>query len=72
LYRARAKNLLDDLRQTTIVRSGKDAPEIEFFFAPANKRLALAPALFGIYFGYFFIWGKEKVTPTRDKTLCKT
>ena len=46
------------------------APQIEFFFAPANKRLALALDLIGIYFGFFFFWEeeKEKVSPSRNKS----
>jgi hypothetical protein len=62
---------LNDLRQTTLIRGRNAAPQIEFFFAPANKRLALAPDFIGIYFGYFFFLGKEKVSPTRDKLPCE-
>jgi hypothetical protein len=51
---------LDDLRQTTIIRGRSAAPQIEFFFAPANKRLALAPDLIGIYFGFFFFFPRRK------------
>jgi hypothetical protein len=51
---------LDDLRQTTLIRGSNAAPQIEFFFTPANKRLALAPDLIGIYLGFFFFLGKEK------------
>jgi hypothetical protein len=58
------------LRQTTLNRGRNVAPQIEFFFAPANKRLALAPDLIGIYFGFFFFLGKEKEkeSPSRNKT----
>jgi hypothetical protein len=45
---------MDDLRQTRSIQGQNIAPQIEFFFAPANKRLALAPDLIGIYFGFFF------------------
>jgi hypothetical protein len=59
---------LDDLRQTRSIQRQNIAPQIEFFFAPANKRLALAPDLIGIYFGFFSFWEKEKVSPTRNKS----
>jgi hypothetical protein len=61
---------LDDLRQTTLIRGQIAAPQIEFFFAPANKRLTLATDLIGIYFGFFFFLGKEKekVNPSRNKS----
>jgi hypothetical protein len=64
---------LDDLRLTTLIRGPNAAPQIEFFFAPANKRLALAPDLIGIYFGFFFFLEeeKEKVSPTRNKPPCE-
>jgi hypothetical protein len=41
------------------------------FFRAREKRLSLAPDLIGIYFGYFFFLGKEKVSPTRDQTPCE-
>jgi hypothetical protein len=44
----------------TLIRGQNAAPQIEFFFAPANKRLALAPDLIGIYFGFFFFLGRRK------------
>jgi hypothetical protein len=61
---------LDDWRQTTLIRGQIAAPQIEFFFAPANKSLALGPDLIGIYFGFFFFLGKEKEkeSPTRNKS----
>jgi hypothetical protein len=51
-------------------RGRNAAPQIEFFFAPAYKSLALAPDLIGLYFGYFFFLGKEKekVSPSRNKS----
>jgi hypothetical protein len=51
---------LADLRQTRAIQGQNTAPQIEFFFAPANKRLALAPDLIGIYFGFFFFLGRRK------------
>jgi hypothetical protein len=56
------------LRQKTLIRGRNAAPQIEFFFAPANKRLALAPDLIGIYFGFFFFFRKEKEkeSPSRN------
>jgi hypothetical protein len=35
---------------------------------PADKSLALAPDLIGIYFGFFFFWGKEKETKDKSPT----
>ncbi len=51
-----------------LIRGQKAALQIEFFFAPANKRLALAPDLIGIYFGYLFFLGKEKESLTRNNS----
>jgi hypothetical protein len=51
---------LDDLRQTTLIRGRKAAPQIEFFFAPANKSLALAPDLIGHLLWFLFLFGKRK------------
>ena len=50
------------------------APQIEFFFAPANKRLALAPDLIGIYFGFFFFLGrrKSKSKLNKEQTTLRT
>jgi hypothetical protein len=61
---------LDDWRQRPLIRGLNAAPQIEFFFAPANKRLALAPDLIGIYFGFFFFLEeeKEKERPFRNKS----
>jgi hypothetical protein len=58
---------LDDLRQTALIRGRNAAPQIEFFFAPANKRPALAPDLIGIYFGYFFFLGRRKRKPNKEQ-----
>jgi hypothetical protein len=62
---------LDDLRQTTLIRGRNAAPQIEFFFAPANKRLALAPDLIGIHFDFFLFLEKEKESPSRNKSPCE-
>jgi hypothetical protein len=45
-----------------------------FFFAPANKRLALAPDLIGIYFGFFFFLErrKRKSKPNKEQTTLRT
>jgi hypothetical protein len=65
---------LDDLRQTALIRGRNAAPQIEFFFAPANKRLALAPDLIGIYFGFFFFLGrrKRKSKPNKEQITLRT
>jgi hypothetical protein len=62
---------MDDLRQTRSIQGQNIAPQIEFFFAPANKRLALAGFDRDLLW-FLFLFGKRKRRPSKEQNLLRT
>jgi hypothetical protein len=50
---------------------GNMLPRKSSFFRTANKSLALAPDLIGIYFGFFFFW-KRKRKSIQEQSIQRT